>query len=130
MKRSLASQYKPRGEWVLIRRAGTGELPKKGDSTLLAAQSREGGGYDVAIAAAVGRKNQGIVEAVGPGDYQNGVRIPPTSQVGELVAFAEQAAVEAEKFFPELAGQGLFFIPDSMVICGKTEVPAARALSA
>lgn len=133
VKRSTASEYTPRGEWILVRRAAAPPAPTKTATApkLLAADAREGGGFDVVEAAAVGRKNQGLVEAVGPGDYQNGVRIPVGSKVGEVVAFAEQAAIEAEKFFPELRGEGLFFVPDSMVICGKAEAAAERrAISA
>lgn len=124
-KRSFASRVQPRGEWLLVRKpeqaASSPKVPK-----LAVAERKEGGGFDV-VEGGPSKRNQGIVVAVGPGEWKEGTFVKPTSEVGQLIVFADKGSFQVPDF-PEMKEEGLFFVPDSLVICALTEARNERSV--
>lgn len=111
-KHSFANRIVPRGEWVLVRKLEQG--PVKGPRVLVA-EKNEGGAIEVSEGPT--RKHQGIVVAVGPGDYQHGALVPISDIApGMTVVFADKTCFQVPDF-PEMKEEGLFFVPASMIIC-------------
>lgn len=118
----FSSRVLPLGEIVLVRvesHAGTVLRPVMD------------GGKIVGTTKRVLKENKGIVVAVGPGVYRDGVLVPIDSRVrpGATVIFAGKLAYQPEDIQEEMQQEGLYFVPESVIAC--VLLPeGARALAA